>query len=196
MQGSLPDIKAVDDTTLKAAEELAVRAVKEAGAFISERFGGPMEVMQKAEREGVDIVTDVDKASQQLIVGLIEEQFPEHQILGEEDPPDEEPPAKDFVWAIDPIDGTKNFVNGSPVHAVSVGLLHRGVPVAGAIWTPWPGDRGFALAHARTGSGTWLDGERVSLKSGDNGGSACPRSASGGAGRPQERIRCEEAASR
>lgn len=122
-----------------------------------------MEVMQKADREGVDIVTDVDKASQKLIVEMIEEQFPEHQILGEEDPPDEEPPAKEFMWAIDPIDGTKNFVNGSAIHAVSVALLYRGLPVAGAIWTPWPGDKGYALVHARSGSGTWLNGERVTL---------------------------------
>ncbi len=159
-----------DDSTLQAAEQLAVRAVQEAGEFISERFGGPMEVMQKAEQAGVDIVTDVDKASQKLIVELIEQQFPDHQVLGEEDPPEEQPPARDFMWAIDPIDGTKNFVNGSTVHAVSVGLLHRGVTVAGAIWTPWPGEKGYALVHARTGGGTWLDGERVQLKPGSNGG--------------------------
>lgn len=149
--------------TLQAAEELAVRAALDAGRFISERFGGPMEVMQKAEREGVDIVTDVDKASQKLIVSMIEERFPDHQILGEEDPPEDEPPAKDFMWAIDPIDGTKNFVNGSTIHAVSVGLLHRGVPVVGAIWTPWPGEKGYALIHARSGNGTWLNNERVSV---------------------------------
>jgi myo-inositol-1(or 4)-monophosphatase len=155
----------VDDATLAKIEETAVRAALEAGKFVAERFGGPMEVMQKAEREGVDIVTDVDKASQKLIASIIEESFPDHTLLGEEDPPDEEsePPVKDFVWAVDPIDGTKNFVNGSPVHAVSVGVLHRGVPVAGAIWTPWPGEKGFALAHARSGNGTWLDGMKVSM---------------------------------
>jgi myo-inositol-1(or 4)-monophosphatase len=152
-----------DDSTLQAAEQLAVRAVTEAGTFISERFGGPLEVMQKADREGVDIVTDVDKASQKLIVTMIETQFPEHQILGEEDPPENEPPPCDFVWAIDPIDGTKNFVNGSTIHAVSVGLLYRGVSVAGAIWTPWPGERGHALIHARAGNGTWMDGTRVNV---------------------------------
>lgn len=150
-----------DDVTLQAAEQLAVRAVTAAGAFISERFGGPLEVMQKADRDGVDIVTDVDKASQNLIVSMIEERFPDHQILGEEDPPENEPPPEDFVWAIDPIDGTKNFVNGSTTHAVSVGLLYRGVSVAGAIWTPWPGEKGYALIHARSGNGTWMDGTRV-----------------------------------
>lgn len=159
-----------DDVTLQAAEELAVRATLKAGEFVAERFGGPMEVMQKGQREGADIVTDVDKASQKMIVEMIEERFPEHQVLGEEDPPDEEPPAKDFLWAIDPIDGTKNFVNGSTIHAVSVGLLYRGVPVVGAIWTPWPGDKGFALAHARAGHGAWLDDEQITLTESKNGG--------------------------
>lgn len=170
IQEKLPEQEKPDDITLQAAEELAVRATLEAGEFITERFGGPMEVMQKGERMGADIVTDVDKASQKLIIELIEERFPDHQILGEEDPPDEEPPAKDFMWAIDPIDGTKNFVNGSTIHAVSVGLLYRGVAVAGAIWTPWPGDKGFAQISARTGNGTWLDGEKITLESSKNGG--------------------------
>ncbi len=169
-RGKLANSSLPDDVTLQAAEELAIRATLEAGQFVKERFGGPMEVMQKAEREGVDIVTDVDKASQKLIIGMIEERFPDHQILGEEDPPDEEPPAKEFMWAIDPIDGTKNFVNGSTIHAVSVGLLHRGVPIAGAIWIPWPGEKGFALVHARAGNGTWMDGERIALGKGKNSG--------------------------
>ena len=72
-QGELANNGVPDDVTLQAAEELAVRAASEAGQFVKERFGGPMEVMQKAEREGVDIVTDVDKASQKLILGMIEE---------------------------------------------------------------------------------------------------------------------------
>ncbi len=167
---SRPGQPAPDDVTLQAAEELSVRATLAAGEFITERFGGPMEVMQKAEREGVDIVTDVDKASQKLIVEMIEERFPDHQVLGEEDPPDKEPPAQDYMWAIDPIDGTKNFVNGSTVHAVSVGLLFRGTPVAGAIWMPWPGDKKFAQVHARSGNGAWMDGERITLPAGKNGG--------------------------
>ena len=170
VQSTLPTSSLPDDVTLQAAEELAVRAALDAGDFISTRFGGPMEIMQKAEREGVDIVTDVDKASQALIVGMIEERFPGHQILGEEDPPDEEPAAKEFMWAIDPIDGTKNFVNGSTIHAVSIALLYRGVPVVGAIWTPWPGEKGYALIHARTGNGAWLNDERVNVAKADGDG--------------------------
>lgn len=150
-----------DDVVLQAVEETAVEAARAAGDLIASRFGGPMEVMQKAEREGVDVVTDVDKESQRLIVSLIEKRFPSHMVLGEEDPPDEEPPAPDFVWAVDPIDGTKNYINGSAVHAVSIGVLYRGEAVAGAIWTPWPGEKGSVLAHARRAHGTWVDGKRI-----------------------------------
>ena len=159
------DASRPDDATLRAIEETAVHAATEAGKFVAERFGGPMEVMQKAQREGVDIVTDVDKASQQLIAGIIEKQFPEHMVLGEEDPPkpEDELPAKDFVWAIDPIDGTKNFVNGSTMHAVSVGVLYKGEPVVGALWTPWPGEKGYTLTHARTGGGAWMEDQRLRI---------------------------------
>lgn len=157
---------APDAVLLKAIEETAITAATEAGKFVAERFGGPMEVMQKAEKEGADLVTDVDKASQKLIAEIIESKFPEHMVLGEEDPPkpEDELPAKDFVWAIDPIDGTKNFVNGSPMHAVSVGVLYKGEPVAGAMWTPWPGEKGYTLTHARSGGGTWMDGKQLKIE--------------------------------
>lgn len=146
-----------------------MEAARRAGELVAERFGGPLEVMQKAQKEGVDVVTDVDKASQELIESVMKERFPDHQLLGEEDPPDEEPPAADFMWVVDPIDGTKNFINGSPVHAVSVALLHRGIPVAAAIWTPWPANGGHALVHGRRGGGTWLDGKRLSLEDHEDG---------------------------
>jgi myo-inositol-1(or 4)-monophosphatase len=157
---------APDDALLKKIEETAVYAATEAGKLVAERFGGPMEVMQKGDRAGVDIVTDVDKSSQKLIVEIISKRFPDHMALGEEDPPDpaDELPARDFVWAIDPIDGTKNFANGSTIHAVSVGVLYRGEPVAGAMWTPWPSEKGHMLTHARKGGGAWMDGKRLEIK--------------------------------
>src|SRR5262249_6044585 len=65
--------------------------------------------------------------------------FPGHDVIGEEM---EERPGRgqDCVWAVDPIDGTTNFVNGFPMFAASIGVMHRGVPVAGAVW--------FSVSHA------------------------------------------------
>jgi myo-inositol-1(or 4)-monophosphatase len=120
-----------------------------------------MEITNKSDIPGKDLVTDVDKASQRLIAEVMRETCPDHMLLGEEDPPDEEPAAADWLWVVDPIDGTTNFVNSSAIHAVSVAALYRGEPVAAAIWIPWPNANGFLLMHARKGHGSWIDDTQV-----------------------------------
>ena len=91
-------------------------------------------------------------------------------VLGEEDDNENEPPATDFVWAVDPVDGTTNYVNGMPVHAVSVAVLYRGAPVAAAVWVPWPSRSGSCLFHAYRDGGAWRDNERINVRpAADNG---------------------------
>ena len=80
-----------------------------------------------------DPVSEVDGQVEVLIRARLADGFPEHDILGEE--MDERPGRDhDFVWAVDPIDGTTNFVNGFPLFAASIGVLYRGRPVVGAVW--------------------------------------------------------------
>jgi myo-inositol-1(or 4)-monophosphatase len=146
---------------LEHIENSVVRAATEAGEFVSSRFGGIMEITNKSDIPGKDLVTDVDKASQRLIAEVMRETCPDHMLLGEEDPPDEEPAAADWLWVVDPIDGTTNFVNSSAIHAVSVAALYRGEPVAAAIWIPWPNANGFLLMHARKGHGSWIGDTQV-----------------------------------
>ena len=122
----------VDAELLQRLERAAVEMAGKAGSMVMGRFGGALEVGSKDEA-GRDLVTDVDRASQRLIQESVADKFPDHMLLGEEEPPEEESPAPDFVWAVDPIDGTINFVNGLPPWAVSIGVLHRGQPVAGAV---------------------------------------------------------------
>lgn len=148
---------AVESAELEHIERSVVRAVREAGALVASRFDGTLEVSSKGEIPGKDLVTDVDGASQRLIAKIMAETCPTHMLLGEEDPPDEEPAAADWIWVVDPIDGTTNFVNSSLIHAVSVAALFRGVPMAAAMWVPWPNEDGNRLMHARTGGGTWLE---------------------------------------
>lgn len=139
---------------LAEIEQAAVSAAWQAGNLVSERFGGVLDVRSKGKKAGEDLVTDVDSASQRLIKSLTVDKFPGHMLLGEEDAPDSDPVAADFVWAVDPIDGTTNFVNGLPLHAVSAGVLFRGTPVVGAIWVPWPVNGGQgAVIHARQNGG-------------------------------------------
>ena len=153
------------DSLVETLEQTAAKAVLSAGELVKNRFGGKLNVMQKSEQTGVDLVTDVDKQSQELITSVIRKQFASHMILGEEDPPENEPKATEFIWAVDPIDGTKNFVNESTTYAVSVGVLFEGDPIAGAIWIPWPNRKGFILSHARVGGGAWSNGKNIRIKS-------------------------------
>ena len=152
---------------LVALHETACAAAKNAGEMVAERFGGPLEVASKVDKT---LVTDVDKASQQVIADTIAARFPDHMVLGEEDEHENEPPATDFVWAVDPVDGTTNYVNGMPVHAVSVAVLYRGAPVAAAVWVPWPSKSGFCLFHGYLNGGSWRDDEPMKVRpAGENG---------------------------
>ncbi len=147
----------IDKSLLEPIENAAIDAARQAGALVASRFGGILEVSSKGKEPGKELVSDVDRASQRLIKSLTVDRFPGHMLLGEEDPPETEPPAADFIWAVDPIDGTTNFVNGLPLHAVSIGVLYKGAPVVGAIWVPWPsnGSSG-AVIHGRLGGGSWF----------------------------------------
>ena len=160
---------------LTQVEQVAREAVKKAGDLVSSRFGGNLNVDAK-DQAGRDLVTDVDRESQQLISEYLNRSFPEHLVIGEEDPEGDEHIAPDWIWAIDPIDGTVNFANGLPVYAVSVGALYRGTPVAGAIWTGLPGSAGGNVFHARRGAGAWNGKNKLEVMNVTNGGPPSPSS--------------------
>ncbi|HEV2272956.1 MAG TPA: inositol monophosphatase family protein [Acidobacteriaceae bacterium] len=112
----------------------------------------------------VDIVTEADRASENLIVQEIRAQFPDHGIFGEEGTRfglDCE-----YRWYVDPLDGTTNFAHGFPVFCVSLGIERRpgnlpegrdGDLVAGVVYDPLRGD----LFAAEKGKGAWLNGRRL-----------------------------------
>ncbi|MGE3857210.1 MAG: inositol monophosphatase, partial [Dehalococcoidia bacterium] len=107
-----------------------------------------------------DPVSEVDRAVEALVRERVADRFPAHAVVGEE--VDTHPDADaEVVWVIDPIDGTANFVNGFPLFAVSVGVLHRGVPVAAAIWCASTHLLGPGVYHAHAGSPLHLDGVEV-----------------------------------
>ena len=152
----------IEDHQLAHFEAVAVESAREAGKYVLSSIASPMEIESKTGRPGRDLVTDVDRNSQKLIADIISAQFPDHQFLGEEDQEEDADPAADLVWAVDPIDGTANYVNGSMHHAVSVALMHRGVPIVGAVWTPMPlCDDGGIVIHARMNGGAKRGGETL-----------------------------------
>lgn len=159
----MPMTDALDDRLLAEMESFAVEIARGAGETLAGYFGGGggLRVAFKDERER-DPVTNADTEAQDFLTRRIRERFPDHGILGEED--DEEgdsEAAPDFLWVLDPLDGTKNFLHGIPIYACSVGLLYRGEPVVGAVFTPWHGAGGGALHHARRGGGAFADGAPI-----------------------------------
>jgi histidinol phosphatase-like enzyme (inositol monophosphatase family) len=109
-----------------------VELAERSGDFIRPLFADPtVAVETKADASPV---TAADRGAEQLLRGLIAQRFPAHGVIGEElgsDRPDAE-----FVWVLDPIDGTKSFITGVPLFATLIALLHRGQPVLGAIHQP------------------------------------------------------------
>lgn len=85
------------------------------------------------KRTTADLVTRADRMAEDLIVGLLREQFPDHGILAEEGTAQE---GTAYRWIIDPLDGTTNFAHGLPVFVVSIGLEHQGQVIAGVVYHP------------------------------------------------------------
>ncbi len=139
---------------LQEIESAAVALAWGAGRILSEQFGKQLSIEYK-DKNQLDPVTSADKATQEFLVREITRLFPSHGILGEEGSDETDPsgPAPDFLWVLDPLDGTTNFLNGLPVYASSIGILHRGRPVAGALYIPWPSPGGGFVLHCRRDGG-------------------------------------------
>ena len=116
------------------ARDLAVSVAREAGEILRSRVGQAHQVQFKGT---IDLVTEVDKASEELIAGRIRDAFPEHRFIGEEGARgDVEHADSPFGWIVDPLDGTTNYAHGYPHFAVSIGLEHAGTPVLGVVYDP------------------------------------------------------------
>lgn len=138
--------------TQPAAEQLqtfldvATESVLAAGAVLKERWGKLNNIQEKG-RPG-DLVTEADKLAEAEVLKVLKRHLPEHQILAEESGAlgnfDSE-----YLWAIDPLDGTTNYAHGLPLAATSVGLMIDGVPAVGAVYNPFSDE----LFRAATGLG-------------------------------------------
>ena len=128
----------------------AAETARAAGAILRERFGQPHEINFKG---AIDLVTEADRAAEDLIAGRLRETCPDHELLCEEGSLGAALPSS-FRWVVDPLDGTTNFAHGLPTFAVSIALEESGVPVIGVIYDPMR-DEMFA---AQRGKGTTLNG--------------------------------------
>jgi myo-inositol-1(or 4)-monophosphatase len=132
--------------------ECAVAAARVAGGYQRYRFTMPFAVDMKGDK---DLVTEVDKDSERLVVEHLLSFYPDHTILAEENIyPQTESPLR---WVIDPIDGTTNFAHGYPWFCVSIGLEYLGELVAGVVYNPIYDE----LFTASKGDGAFLNGHRI-----------------------------------
>lgn len=158
---------ATGSADLVEIEQLAVELAGIAGAEITTALGSILKVRYKSgaaeDMLWRDPVSDVDHRVETIIRARLAEQFPDHDIIGEEmvERPGRD---RDYVWAVDPIDGTANFVNGFPVFAASIGVLHKGRPVAGALWCSISHALRAGVYHAHAGGKLRFDGADVTPK--------------------------------
>jgi myo-inositol-1(or 4)-monophosphatase len=154
------------DAVLLEIEETALELARLAGAEIQSALGRTLAIRYKKSAEGApafrDPVSEVDHAVEVLIRARLAERFPEHGIIGEEF--EEESRAHDFLWAIDPIDGTTNFINGLPLFAASIGILHQRRPLAGALWCSTSHALRAGVYHGRVGGRLRFEGEPLTLQ--------------------------------
>ncbi len=142
----------VDLTPYRA---FAVELAEQSGAFLRPLFGAPdLAVETKADQTPV---TAADRGAEELLRARIAKKFPTHGIVGEEF--GAERADAEFVWMLDPIDGTKSFIHGVPLWGTLIALLHGGQPVLGAIHLP-------ALGHLLLGDGATatLDGQPTRVR--------------------------------
>jgi myo-inositol-1(or 4)-monophosphatase len=136
---------AAHDADLAFAVALAGRA----GELLTAGYERAMKVDRKSKR---DVVTDVDYASEALVIKAITERFPADAILAEESGREHGATRtargrwRKRTWVIDPLDGTVNYANGIPFFCVSIGLVEDGVPVVGVVLDPLRGDTYAASA--------------------------------------------------
>ncbi len=150
----------------KSFTAVAVNCAAKAGEYIKSRFGSVREPHVKSTVH--DLVTEVDKSAERLIRNLIGTHFPDHAFLGEEgvEPGPRAAAAAvsqaveaEYLWIVDPIDGTTNFVHGFPFYAVSIALARRGQVIVGVVYDPSRDE----LFVAERGKGAYVHGKKMSV---------------------------------
>lgn len=133
---------------------LAIEAAKEAGKFLLDNFGKVNKVYSKGDR---NLVTEIDKKAEEIIVEKIKTHFPSHGILGEEET--KENLERDYIWIIDPLDGTHNYIRNIDIFGVSIGLVYKGKFILGVIYMPQEDE----LYVGEKDNGAYKNGKKISV---------------------------------
>ncbi len=134
---------------------IAVKAARKAGHIIN-RASRDLDILKVETKRQNDFVTEVDRAAEAAVIGVLREAYPNHAILAEESG-ESTGSQGDFVWIIDPLDGTTNFIHGVPQYCVSIGLKHKGIITQAVVYDPAKNE----LFTATRGSGAYLNDKRM-----------------------------------
>jgi myo-inositol-1(or 4)-monophosphatase len=132
--------------------DFLIKLSQKAGVYLLSQTGEELLIEHKGR---IDLVTNADKTSQDMIIKNIENKFPDHAIIAEEGY--NKSGKEGFAWYIDPIDGTTNFVHGVPMFCVSVALYKDASPIIGVCHNPSTRE----TFYAEKGKGAFLNGKRI-----------------------------------
>ena len=133
--------------------DFAIKLLRRVGYFLLQNWGKVDRVFTKSDFK--DLVTDIDKESQRIIVENIKKHFPDEHIIAEEGIFEK----GDKIWIVDPIDGTVNFVHGLPSFSISLAYVEKGRIVLGVVHVPVTGETFYAI----NGEGAYMNGERINV---------------------------------
>lgn len=134
----------------------AEKAAREAGKYILSNLGKTKHISFKSKES--NLVTEVDKKSEEIIIESLLKDFPDFDILAEESGASSTKNSE-FMWVIDPLDGTTNFAHGLPIFSVSIGLIKGSEVIAGVVYDPTRDQ----LFSAEKGKGAYLNGKKLSV---------------------------------
>jgi len=135
---------------------VAVKAARAAGAIIN-RAALDVEAVRVSQKAVNDFVTEIDHASEDIIIETLLTAYPGHGIWAEETGRERGAKDSEFVWIIDPLDGTTNFIHGFPVYCISIALAVRGKVEQAVIYDPSRND----LFTATKGRGAYMNDRRI-----------------------------------
>lgn len=147
-------MKQLSKQDLDALLDLAIKLAKKGGNVLKKHWGKLRHVEHK--EASIDLVTEADKESEKVIIRHLKRTVPGHAVLSEETVG---PQVKDaeFLWVIDPLDGTTNYTHQFPILSVSIGLFYHEVPMIGVVYNPFLKE----LFYAAKGQGAFLNGKPI-----------------------------------
>ncbi|KAK6136723.1 hypothetical protein DH2020_029551 [Rehmannia glutinosa] len=147
----------LDSYDLDLFADVGNKLADAAGDVILQYFRKSFDILDK---DDLSPVTIADRAAEESMVKVIQENLPSHAIYGEENGWRCKEDYADFVWVLDPIDGTKSFITGKPLFGTLIALLHKGKPILGIIDQPVLRERWIGISGRRT----TLNGQEISVR--------------------------------